>query len=100
MKVMWCWRCQMELPMLDEIEFKEAHHLYGNSFDGATLKHSTQHTFRPLLDWYARLTGFVESNPNAIMHHRISLYGGPCIECGRPLRSPKARFCAACGHIK
>src|SRR6476660_5466014 len=23
MKVMWCWRCKMELPMLDEEEFAQ-----------------------------------------------------------------------------
>ena len=53
--------------------------------------------FAPMLAAYERLTGFRETNPMAIWHHRASLYGPPCHECGRPLRTPQARFCAACG---
>jgi hypothetical protein len=46
---------------------------------------------------YHQVTGFPETNANAIMHHRISLYGPPCTVCGKPLRTPRASFCAACG---
>ena len=54
--------------------------------------------FRPLLEKYREMTGFVETEPNAIMHHRIALYGPPCPRCAKPLRSPQAAFCAECGH--
>lgn len=46
---------------------------------------------------YERLTGFCETNPNALFHHRLSLYGPPCDNCGKPLRTPTALSCAACG---
>lgn len=46
---------------------------------------------------YERLTGYRETNPNAIYHHRLSIYGPPCGRCGRPLRTPEASFCACCG---
>jgi hypothetical protein len=46
--------------------------------------------FAPMLDAYERITGQKESNPNAIGHHRVSLYGPPCKSCGKPLRSPLA----------
>jgi hypothetical protein len=49
------------------------------------------------LDFYFDLTGFKETNVSALYHHRISLYGPPCAACGKPLRSPRASFCAACG---
>jgi len=52
------------------------------------------------LDEYNRITGQGETNPNAIWHHRIALYGPPCRACGKPLRSPGARFCAACGSTR
>ena len=28
MKVLYCWRCKMDVPMLDEQEFEIAEHLY------------------------------------------------------------------------
>ena len=49
---------------------------------------------------YLRITGFRETNHNAIMHHQISQYGKPCKNCGKPYRTEKASFCAACGNIK
>jgi hypothetical protein len=49
------------------------------------------------LDLYYRITGFRETNVNAIWHHRLSQFGPPCAACGKPLRTPRAKFCAACG---
>jgi len=45
---------------------------------------------------YERITGFKETNPNALFHHRLSIYGPPCRAGGKPLRTPQARFCAMC----
>jgi hypothetical protein len=47
---------------------------------------------------YEQITGMPETNHIAIHHHRISLYGPPCKVCGKPLRTPEAAFCAACGQ--
>ncbi len=46
---------------------------------------------------YQDMTGFRETNPDALWHHRLSLYGPPCKACGKPLRTPQAKLCAACG---
>jgi hypothetical protein len=46
---------------------------------------------------YGMFTGVAETNPNAVWHHVASLYGPPCPACGKPLRTPRARLCAACG---
>lgn len=45
---------------------------------------------------YEQITGYRETNPNAILHHRLSLFGPPCHACGKPLRTPMARYCAEC----
>ena len=86
----------MEVAMLNEEEYVRAYELYGQ---GIRAKEGTrQERFQPLLDFYFGLTGEKETEPNAVMHHRIAQYGPPCENCGKPYRTPQAAFCAACGH--
>ena len=96
MKILYCWRCKMEVPMLDEEEFAIAYRLYGEAF--RTLGKTRAERFKKLLDYYFETTGFKETEPNAIMHHRIAQYGPPCENCGKPYRTPKASFCASCDN--
>jgi hypothetical protein len=49
-----------------------------------------------VLDLFQAITGFRETSIHAIYHHRLGLYGPPCGKCGKPLRTPQARFCAMC----
>ena len=53
--------------------------------------------FWALMAGYQLFTGVPETNPNAVWHHVASLYGPPCRACGKPLRTPVAKLCAACG---
>jgi hypothetical protein len=87
----------MEVPMLDEQEYAQAAELYRQGFRNIKEHGDRQVQFKSLLDYYLGLTGFHETEPNAILHHRIALYGPPREQCGRPLRTPSASFCAACG---
>ena len=93
----------MVLPMLDDEEFAVVSALHSEGMR-ATKEFRKTHNlpladvgleerFRPCLDAYERLTGFRETNPNAVMHHRLSLYGPPCQYCGKPLRTPTATRC-------
>ena len=82
--------------MLDEEEYRVAHELYGQGI--RTMKGTREERFKPLLDYYFKVTGEREAEPNAIMHHQVDLYGSPCESCGKPYRTSKATFCAACGH--
>jgi hypothetical protein len=43
------------------------------------------------------ITGFNETNPAAIGHHRLSLFGPLCDTCDKPLRTSQAKYCVACG---
>jgi len=82
--------------MLDDEEFAKVLELYNQGFKDA-IKPRTER-FKLLLDYYNSLTGFNETEPNAIMHHQISQYGPECENCGKPYRTPLASFCAACGN--
>ncbi|WP_223826753.1 hypothetical protein [Flagellimonas sp. S3867] len=92
----YCWRCKMEVPMLDEKEFVIASNLYSKGI--RTLNKDRQLGFKDLLDYYNNLTGFGETEPNAIMHHSLQQIGPDCENCGKPYRTPKAKMCVACGN--
>ncbi len=106
MKVIWRWRCRSEVPMLDEEEFASISQLYGECMSATQefrrlrnlpLQGMTiDERFGPVRLRYEELTGLVGCHANVVIHHRLSLYGSPCKACGKPLRTPKAKLCAAC----
>src|SRR5579859_3901675 len=106
MKIMWCWRCRQDVPMLDEDEYAIIHRVIQECFARARQWHGMtldegrlplDELFEPVRAGYARMTGMANCHHNAIMHHRIAIYGPACAHCGKPLRTPRASFCAACG---
>lgn len=48
------------------------------------------------LELYFRLIGLRETNTKAVHPPRLKPYGPSCGWCGKPLRTPKAKPCAAC----
>ena len=92
--------------MLDESEYREVFRLYGEGISASKAFRQKwglpadgmekEIRFKPLLDRYEQMTGLRETNPNAVMHHRLSLYGPPCVRCGKPMRSPSAKLCGSC----
>jgi hypothetical protein len=94
--------------MLDEAEWEEMERLLRDS--GLQISEALKRPNADLLKVrdrvygagvfrrYFEMTGHRETNVNAIWHHRISQYGPPCHSCGKPLRTPQARLCAACGE--
>jgi hypothetical protein len=110
MKTLWCWRCNSEMPMLEEDEYTRIYELYGECFK-ATKEFRQEHSlpfekismnerFSPVVKEYEKVTGIAGVHHNAIMHHRLSLYGEPCKDCGKPLRTPGAKLCAKCGKYR
>lgn len=90
--------------MLDEGEFSRAWDAFRSSRevhegkdDAPSSSGGINTRFAPFLEMYRQLTGYAEKNPNAAFHHRLSLYGHPCVTCAKPLRSPHAKLCAECG---
>lgn len=88
--------------MLDEDEYRQigssrigfAQHFSQPGRDSRELK---VEWLNDLCDGYERITGVSEKSVDQVMHHRLSLYGPPCSICGKPLRTPRAKLCAACG---
>ena len=86
--------------MLDEEEFMEVAGLYSEAMK-ATKEFPLERApidqiFSPVRLRYEQLTGMQNCHQNAIMHHRLLLYGQPCSACGKALRTPKAKLCGAC----
>jgi len=80
--------------MLDDEEFQSITSLMYKG-EGETFR---ERMFSALLREYERVTGFHETNPNAVYHHKLSLYGPACFKCGKPLRTPSAKVCGSCMH--
>jgi hypothetical protein len=69
--------------------------------ESLSLVDARQHGWgKSALERYYELTGHQEAVPDNLFHHRLSLLGPPCLACGKPLRTPKAKFCAECGTAK
>lgn len=104
---LYCWRCDKVVPMLDEEEWVLVESAlrgaiseiqsYRATHDVSLSEAMRQGYGQKALALYLELTGFSETNADALWHHRISDYGLPCVACGKPLRTPHASFCPACG---
>lgn len=107
MKTLWCWRCRKRMPMLEETEFLELENLFAqcvlslkelrSSLGVALNAEQYRKGMDPVLRWYFERTGATGVDANEIRNHRISLYGSPCPQCKKELRTPAARHCLECG---
>ncbi|EJL69847.1 hypothetical protein [Chryseobacterium populi] len=90
----------MDVPMLDREESKIASEFYAAGFQEfkQTQTKPLKENFSKLFDYYNGLTHFEETEPNAIMHHFIDLYGPDCENCGKPYRTHQASYCVKCGN--
>ena len=115
MRIQWCWRCRREVPMVDEAEWELIERAEEEGFElveaerrrrglprlppvelvDPSLRHFED--LRAMLAMYRLLTGHEVGFMAAVYDHRMSRHGPPCPECGKPLRSRRARYCAACG---
>jgi len=93
-RTIFCWRCRIEIPMLTADEWQ----IVSDCLNVGGVDRSAKH--QQALDAYERITGFKETNINALFHHRLQDHGPDCGACGKPLRTSRASFCAACGALR
>lgn len=105
-RVQYCHRCGADFPMLDEQEWALVWpERSGHPAQIPDLRRKAQlvadrdgEFLRGAFHRYFELTGYRETQAYRLWHHRLVLFGPPCVACGKPLRTPAAKFCAECGH--
>lgn len=106
-KTYFCWRCKIPVPMLTEDEWEELEPLLKKDIErikayrtetGVGLRETLDTLHHDACERYFEITGFTETNPDALWHHRLSIYGSECTQCGHLFRTPEASFCANCGY--
>jgi ribosomal protein L37E len=106
MKTIYCWRCGENVPGFEEAEHEELLVLWKVAVKRSNIVSAFEVTriarespeFQAVRDRYQEITGQEMKTKCANFFHRLSEFGPPCNKCGKPLRTMKARFCAACGH--
>jgi rubrerythrin len=96
----------MPIPMMTDSEWAEVRPLLQTDIEqikqhrletGIDLKTAIEAFRHAACERYFEITGFRETNPNALWHHHLSNYGPECPQCGHLFRTPQASFCAKCG---
>jgi rRNA maturation endonuclease Nob1 len=64
---------------------------------GATLADAVANVASDAVAEYEALTGETMAHPDDLYAAQNSRYGPDCHACGKPLRTPRAKLCAACG---
>lgn len=110
MRLAWCWRCKTSVPMLDEEEYASIQEAYRAG--SIKVKEARTRENRPLNEHddevlydgvvarYREITGASNISGQEILHHRLSLLGPPCENCGKELRTPQAKKCVECGYVR
>ncbi|MFO1076405.1 MAG: hypothetical protein U1E73_01620 [Planctomycetota bacterium] len=109
METVYCWRCDADVSMFDEVEWARLAPLldggiraikrYREDTGAALADVPTRDLYSSMLSEHQRIAGHAEVRPQDVWHHRRSMHGPPCQRCGKPLRTPEAKQCAACGLV-
>jgi hypothetical protein len=106
----YCWRCESEVPFLNENEYEAIVDIYVKCM-GLVKDYREKHhaaldetpidtMFEPVSVAYERITGYRGMHHDEVRHHRLSMLGADCPGCGKPLRTANAKLCTACGWTK
>ena len=103
----YSYRLRAEVPMLTDEEHADVVRDAHDTIDevmayraktGASLEEARKALPDPSADRYFKLTGFKLWTLYDVFYVRRSDYGPDCQACGKPYRTPRAKFCAECGN--
>ncbi len=100
MEIHYCWRCQKDMPFLDDSEYESLKpHLRLPVMIDSRYCHLDPKDIIPnyAKKKFTEMTGFDIESWEVIFHHKRSDWGEPCRHCDHLLRSPRATYCANCG---
>lgn len=106
-RTLYSYRRREEVPLLTEEEFAPIAEILDDfpqkiaamaEERNCTLQEAETLLGQPAFEHYKMLTGIGIYRMLDFYTLRLSSYGRPCPNCGRPFRTPKAKFCAECGH--
>ena len=113
--LLWCWRCRAAVPMLTPAEWdvmcaardaggqwadvlaEERSRLGGGPFTSPERMALVEMRGAWWCAGHECFTEVRETRQDVVLHHRLSLLEPPCSDCGKPLRTPYAKLCMACG---
>jgi hypothetical protein len=103
---LYSFKLKCEVPLLSDDEYRPIAHALAQRMaairsyrlqHNVTLEEARRCANSDALDYYERLTGIRLAHPEELYAVRLSDYGRPCPQCGKPFRTPKAKLCAECG---
>jgi len=106
-RTLYSYRVGKEVPLLTDAEYEPvALALTGRmqkisayrKQHGCSLEEARARPSSKAMDLYEQITGYRLDHPDMIHAVRLSDYGHPCPECGKPFRTPRAKLCAECGY--
>ena len=106
MKTYFCWRCQDNVPFLEENEWAEFEPYARGTVralkqyreeTGAGLAEAKLAVEDSAVRRFFEMTGYRLPSWESAYHHRLADWGPECDGCGHLLRTPMASFCANCG---
>ena len=106
MKVYFCWKCQRELPFLEEQEWAELHPVLSRTLNavkqlrrnnGSDIPTAISAVQSEALAKFRDITGYEVEQYDVLWHHELAQWGPECSDCGHLLRTPRASRCVNCG---
>lgn len=105
MKQYYCWRCECEMPFLEEDEWKQLPTTHETMEEiiryrleqKCDLVTARQFAETHQMKVFEELTGMSWVHFDIISHHRLADWGPECVHCGQLLRSQYAPTCTECG---